>query len=147
MLHGTPKQKVLGDDGGCFAAALAAVNRCGGVLEHPEATHAFKAHGLAKPPRNGGWIRSGLGWVCCVEQGHYGHRARKATWLYYVGVRQPKDLVWGPSSGKHRIDNCRERKRGEARSKLHGAELRATPIEFRNVLLDLAYLSRCYPSV
>lgn len=38
-----------GSDGGCFAAALAAVRRWGGVLEHPAGSHAWAAHGLRKP--------------------------------------------------------------------------------------------------
>jgi len=41
----------VGDDGGCFASALASVRRCGGVLEHPAYSAAFAAHGLPKP----GW--------------------------------------------------------------------------------------------
>lgn len=145
MLHGTPRQKKLGDDGGCFASALAAVNRCGGVLEHPEASHAFRHHGLAKPPRTGGWVRSGIGWVCCVEQGHYGHRARKATWLYYVGGAPP-ELVWGKAYGKMKIDNCQDRIAGIRGKILTAYERRATPIPFRDLLLDLAYLSKCSPS-
>lgn len=48
-----------GDDGGCFAAALAAVRRWSGVLEHPEASHAWSAFGLNAPPR-GGMDRGGL---------------------------------------------------------------------------------------
>ena len=99
---GGPSAKVkrsLGDDDGCFAAALSAVQRWGGVLEHPEASHAWRAHGLLRPPRGGGWIAAGdgLGWTCCVEQGHYGHPARKATWLYSVGCRIAP-LRWGRSA-------------------------------------------------
>lgn len=104
MLHGTPGQKTLGDDGGCFAAALASVRRWGGVLEHPEASHAWKAHGLLRPPKTGGWVPAGDGgWTCCVEQGHYGHAARKATWLYAAHVALP-ELTWGKCEGKTLLD-------------------------------------------
>lgn len=45
-------KRVLGDDNGCFASAYASVNRCGGVLEHPEASHAFfRRFGIPSPPR------------------------------------------------------------------------------------------------
>ena len=99
MLHGTPRQKIKGDDGGCFASALVAVRRFGGVLEHPEASHAWTAHGIAKPPKSGGWIESAGGWTCCVEQGHYGHSARKATWLFCSRVAL-SDPIFGPSKGQ-----------------------------------------------
>ena len=101
------ERRTLGDDGGCFAAAIAAVRRWGGVLEHPEATHAWRAHGVMAPLRGGGWsvAGDGVGWTCCVEQGHYGHRARKATWLYAVGCSLPS-LQWGSSqpAGSVRLD-------------------------------------------
>src|SRR5664279_3277496 len=54
-------RRVKGDDGGCFASALASVRKWGGVLEHPEASHAFAHYGLAKPPKSGGWIPAGDG--------------------------------------------------------------------------------------
>ncbi len=93
-------RRVKGDDGGCFAAALAAVREFGGVLEHPEGSAAWDAFGLMKPPHSGGWVVADWlgGWTCCVEQGHYGHRARKKTWLYANGVSLPS-LRWGPSEG------------------------------------------------
>ena len=53
---GNPTQQprlVLGDDEGCFAAALDAMRRHGGVLEPPEASPA--AFGFLTPPRAGGW--------------------------------------------------------------------------------------------
>ncbi len=49
------------------------------------------------PCVGGGWCKADShGWTCCVEQGSYGHRARKATWLYAVGVELPS-LKWGTS--------------------------------------------------
>lgn len=84
---GGPSAKVkrtLGDDGGCFWNALESVRKFSGVLEHPEASHAWRTYGLTRPLRGGGWSKADDigGWTCCVEQGHYGHPARKATWLY-----------------------------------------------------------------
>lgn len=99
-------RRTKGDDAGCFAAALAAVRRWGGVLEHPEASAAWRAFGLFPPRRRRGWQNADWagGWTCCVEQGHYGHRARKATWLYAFGVELPA-LAWGPSVAHVRLDD------------------------------------------
>jgi hypothetical protein len=143
----------LGDDGGCFTSALRSVRQFGGVLEHPEASHAFKYFALPLPPKSGGWVRdidrgfqAGVAWSCCVEQGHYGHPARKATWLYYVGDNPPPDLIWGPSSGQ-RLDEGFHSKaeRDAARAagikpckRLSKAQNLATPIAFRDVLLGIA---------
>jgi hypothetical protein len=131
-----------GNDGGCFAAALAAVNRWGGVLEHPHATRAWAAHGLTKPkPVETGWQRSGEGWVCEVWQSAYGHRANKATWLYYRGVRAPHELRWSRITGSHQIGFHDQR--GKARNKptLGKREANATPPDFREELLRLAFNS------
>jgi hypothetical protein len=57
--HGStrrPHQYALGDDGGCFEAALASVRRYGGVLEHPADSKAWRWHGLNAPARSGGWV-------------------------------------------------------------------------------------------
>lgn len=107
--HGGPSAKVRktkGDDGGCFAAALAAVRRWGGVLEHPESSAAWRVFGLIRPPHTGGWVVADDvgGWTCCVEQGHYGHRARKKTWLYACRVDLPS-LRWGRSARVVRLDD------------------------------------------
>jgi hypothetical protein len=80
-----------GEDGGCFSAALAAVRRWGGVLEHPAFSAAWPAFMLPAPRARGGWVRGICGgWVCHVEQGNYGHPARKATWLYAYGTVLPE---------------------------------------------------------
>lgn len=153
--HGAPckpHQYRLGDDGGCFKAALQAVRGYGGVLEHPKDSHAWTAFGLTRPPKDGGWVFDGTGWTCCVEQGHYGHPARKATWLYYVGPRKPRDLVWG--RGAQRISPVALARHGYEKARRIGmvamvggkdkTKIRnATPIRFRDALLALAKQSAC----
>ncbi len=140
-------RRIKGDDGGCFASALASVRRCGGVLEHPEASHAYAHFGLTRPPKSGGWVEADMGWTCCVEQGHYGHPARKATWLYYRGHTRPFDLIWGPCLDRVRLDegfhSKEERSRARATGKapvkrLSKAQNIATPIAFARVLVELA---------
>ena len=93
-----PHQYRLGADAGCFATALHAVRIWGGVLEHPKDSHAWRWFGLTKPPPSGGWVTADDvgGQTCCVEQGHYGHMSRKATWLYANSVALP-ELKWGRS--------------------------------------------------
>ncbi|MEL6705871.1 MAG: hypothetical protein AAFP15_16510 [Bacteroidota bacterium] len=151
---GGPSAKVrrkLGDDGGCFAFAWAAVRTFGGVIEHPEASHAWRIFGIPAPPKSGGWIPvSTGGWTCCVEQGHYGHAARKATWLYVFGRPKPPDLLWGPAEGKTRLDpgfhSKAERDAASADDKsvrrLSAQQRISTPKPFRDLLINIARTCR-----
>lgn len=131
-----------GEDGGCFASALASVRRFGGVLEHPAYSDAWAAFGLPAPPRHGGWVR-GLcgGWTCHVEQGRYGHPAKKATWLYAFGVELPV-LRWGhnpDTKSEALVSWCGNHvKSGEVRPRVGKKAASATPKEFRDVLLAIA---------
>lgn len=135
-----------GDDGGCFEAALAAVRRFGGVLEHPAGSKAWAAYGLSTHPRAGGWVNADeFGYTAAVDQGFYGHRAAKATWLY-AAVPDPTALPglrWG-ASGIQLEPTEKERARGrrsgviERMSKL---QREVTPPEFRDLLLSIARLS------
>ncbi len=127
-----------GNDGGCFASAVSSVNRFGGVLEHPAKTRAFKAYGIPEPV-GVGWKRAGLHeWVCEVWQSAYGHRANKATWLYYVGVNPPADLDWNRPIGTHQIGGHDQRGKAANKPTLGKREANATPIAFRDALIDLA---------
>jgi hypothetical protein len=148
--HGStakPHVHRLGEDGGCFAAALTAVRNWGGVLEHPANSKAWEFFGLETPPNRGGWVTADSfeGMTCHVEQGHYGHMSRKATWLYAVNV-DFKDLKWGKSEQRlHPVALERygyEKARrigmmamvgGKDKTKIRNA----TPPEFRDVLVSM----------
>lgn len=141
----------LGDDGGCFSAALRDVRKWGGVLEHPEYSKAWAHFGITKPPRYGGWVKADAydGWTCRVEQGQYGHYAPKGTWLYAVGCEKP-ELRWGVNKvrdedfpreavAKHGIEYCRRAGmlafKGGGRN---SAPRILTPPEFRDLLISMA---------
>lgn len=131
-----------GDDGGCFEAALASVRRWGGVLEHPAYSDAWHEFGLPVPHRAGGWQHGFCGGASCqVEQGRYGHPAKKATWLYAFGAELP-DLRWGYSpdvDSKALVSWCGNRVRsGESRPRVGKRAASATPHAFRDVLLEMA---------
>ncbi|CAB4139637.1 hypothetical protein UFOVP347_49 [uncultured Caudovirales phage] len=149
--HGSPMRPhvhKLGDDGGCFREALHAVRTWGGVLEHPADSKAWDAFGLIKPKRHQGWTDHDAngGRSCYVEQGHYGHVARKATWLYAVGTAYP-ELTWGPC--EQRLHPGLLAKYGYAYARRAGmigvqggkdktAKRNHTPPAFRDLLLTIA---------
>jgi hypothetical protein len=144
----TGKRKQKGDDGGCFEAALASVRRWGGILEHPHGSHAWAHFGLNRPPREGGWIAADFegGWTCCVEQGRYGHYARKPTWLYAVGCKLPS-LDWGESGPRldpaviERMGLARAKRLGEVGARGGGTDSTpriSTPAPFRDLLISVA---------
>jgi hypothetical protein len=85
-----------GIDGGLFEFALGAVRAFGGVLEHPAHSHAFRRFDLGLPSR-GHWSRNIWGdWHTEVDQGSYGHRAQKSTWLLARSPYLPR-LDWEPT--------------------------------------------------
>lgn len=131
-----------GEDGGCFAAALHAVRTWGGVLEHPAYSDAWAAFDLPAPMRGGGWSRGFCGgWTAHVEQGRYGHPAKKATWLYSFGADLPS-LRWGFNPDQQSaalVSWCGNHvKSGENRPRVGKAVAARTPLAFRDVLLGMA---------
>lgn len=138
----------IGDDGGCFASALASVRAHGGVLEHPAESMAWKTHGLDRPPStrkrgvSGAWIETSGGWTTEVAQRNYGHRANKRTWLYYVGSAPPPPLDWSapPPPGAWISTNPRSPRSPENCDVEHmgRAERLRTPPAFRDLLISMA---------
>lgn len=149
--HGStskPHQFKIGEDSGCFATALIAVRNYGGVLEHPAGSLAWKQFGLNCPKLGEGWIKADRfgGYTCSVEQGHYGHFARKQTWLYAAHVDLP-ELIWTASAQRinpKMVDRYGYEKArkigvvamigGKNKTKIRNA----TPEKFRDLLISIA---------
>lgn len=129
---GTP----VAEDGGLFAWALTTLRRCGGVLEHPAQSIAWKTFNLPKP-RHGAWTTDGEFWSCEVHQVAYGHSARKKTWLLYKGASPPMEMNWSSPEPTHQVGggiNTGERQRPRLNDKLN----HITPVEFAKALIALA---------
>ena len=149
--HGStrkPHQFELGDDDGCFEAAVESVGLWGGIIEHPADSHAWAHFGFTAPPRTGGWVPAGKPdwWTCYVEQGFYGHASRKPTWLLAKGVELP-ELQWG--RGEQRIPQWMIDRYGYEKARRIGVvamvggkhkkrKRNATPLQFRDLLLSIA---------
>jgi hypothetical protein len=139
-------RKVKGDDGGCFEHSLRTVRKYGGIIEHPWGSHAWPHFGLNTPLRSGGWITADFhgGWTCCVEQGRYGHYARKPTLLLAYGCDLP-ELNWGISEPnfppeaieKYGLAYCKRAGGGTDSAPRIG-----TPLPFRDLLLSIARTAR-----
>ena len=82
------------------------------------------------------------GWVCEVWQSAYGHRANKATWLYYNGENPPFDLDWSRPKGSHQIGFQDQRGKTKNKPTLGKREANATPVMFRDMLLRLVLHSQ-----
>lgn len=135
-----------GNDGGCFARALEFVRRHGGVLEHPAGSHAWETFKLPRPTFLGWnqpvWAHdlfwpAGSAFSCEVWQSAYGHKARKRTWLYYVGNRRPFDLNWSREPGTHQVGWF-----DRSKPTLGKRAASATPQAFADELIRLAKWSR-----
>jgi len=131
----------VGDDGGCFEAALEAVRAFGGVLEHPRDSIAWTRFELPRPRREG-WVASFFdpGVTTAVDQHAYGHPCKKETWLYYVGPVAPP-MRWARAPGGLPVVSWL---RGAAWHREHGrkvitrTEASATPPAFRDALVAMA---------
>lgn len=131
---GTP----IAEDGGLFERALEQVRLYGGVLEHPAYSLAWDKFDLPRPQR-GHW--SGSLWDAGVtielSQSAYGHKARKRTWLYAVGVDTSIPVLTGDPQPEFAVGagvNLGMNKR----KRIFGAETMATPPAFRDLLVELA---------
>lgn len=110
--------------------AIEAVREYGGVLEHPFASSLWRETDLPLP----GHRDSFGGFTLPIYQGHFGHHAPKATWLYIRGI-EPSQLPAIPfqlqlPEGRIHLNSTKKQRE-------------ATPPLFASWLVDLA--ASCKP--
>jgi hypothetical protein len=154
----------------CGPRAVEQVRRFGGVLEHPKGSKLWDALDLPKPyPHQGDPLPFPFrdawgGFSIQIDQVEWGHVARKATWLYIVGLepadvlaaveqrphrgRQPTHWVSGRRAAQPGASKAREKGwtggAAPAGIKICSANLRRrTPLAFAKWLIALA--SRAHP--
>ncbi len=113
------------------------IRKYGGVLEHPAGSTLFKLLWLPKP----GCFDPYGGYTIQVDQFNFGHKARKRTLLYIVGL-DPNELPKIPvaigepefvvSSSKYKYGDEGYRKR------ITDKERESTPLEFAKFLIQIA---------
>jgi hypothetical protein len=107
--------------------AIDLVRKYGGVLEHPEASKLFDGKILPLPGQ-----RDKFGFSMKICQNWFGHKARKKTYLYIVGI-EPKNIPAYPISfDLPQVQNLRN---------LSKKYREYTPVKFAKWLKDLA--ERC----
>ena len=111
--------------------AVEQIKKNGGVLEHPEFSTLWRAACLPLPGE-----RDDLGgYTLPISQHWWGHRARKNTWLYILGVenRDLPDVPMVLGDASHVIRGGRDRKKPQVTH----AEREHTPIDLALWLVDL----------
>lgn len=155
MAEGSPTHKTeqLGADEGKFHVALQKVRANGGVLEHPQGSHAWRWFNLPTPPRKGWSVPDAYGGRSCyIDQGAYGHPAKKPTWLYAVLPTYPAlnwTRVWDrPRIGGDGFHSSKERARAKAtgrykpKEQVPGEWRWRTPDDLKTALFELAESAR-----
>jgi len=127
----------------CGPAAVRAVQKWGGVVEHPAYSKLWRVMRLPFP---GEFTDEHGGFTLAVEQVSWGHVARKRTWLYVVGVPRAIALAGVRTGGTPTHWVHKHRRRGDGSAvripdgiKSCSQELRRrTPPAFAAWLVDLA---------
>ena len=119
----------------CGPIAVRQVRRIGrGVLEHPADSSLWRFCGLPRP----GELAFDRTFTLEVEQVRWGHKARKRTWLWFVGVdRSSLPPIPPPRQPTHCVDDGAARRDGRppALPGLKAGERHITPPAFARWLV------------
>jgi len=121
--------------------AVLLIRRLGGVLEHPSGSTLWT---VCKMPRPGMLPDKYGGYTIDIDQVYFGHKCRKRTWLYIMGVT-PQCLPPWPINLReptHCIDTS---KRGPHKPRASHADRERTPLAFAWWLVDIARRTKVQP--
>lgn len=117
--------------------AVRKIREFGGVLEHPKTSRLWDVMRLPAP----GDRDCFGGFTLCVDQFWWGHKARKATFLYVVGC-EPKDVPTIPmrlDAVEYTVASKIKKYSGRRTKKeISKKEREATPVDFAKWLIELA---------
>lgn len=116
--------------------AIEKVRKLGGVLEHPQLSTLWR---VAQLPDHGARDEYG-GWTLIIDQYWWGHRARKRTRLYIVGI-DPSELPDMPirlGDATHTVGLWSGRDKARCRPSISKREFESTPPAMAAWLVDLA---------
>ncbi|MBK7337822.1 MAG: hypothetical protein IPJ00_17425 [Saprospirales bacterium] len=114
--------------------AVRQIRKHGGVLEHPEGSSLWKDLGLPCGTQRDKWGGHSLS----VDQSWFGHRARKRTWLYIVGVEPSKIPPYTMNFQPVMFNVNSSLRKGRKLPEISKAEREATPPDFARWLVALA---------
>jgi hypothetical protein len=113
-------------------------------LEHPADSKAWETYSLTRPV-HGDWMpaRDATGriyWVTETWQVDYGHRAKKRTWLIYVGKTRPSPMRFEKKAHTACVSGLRNRTRRITgkHNRVWSTEAKRTPPDFADALVELA---------
>ena len=122
--------------------AVYQVRENGGILEHPANSKLWRE--LSLP--TGTDLDQYGGYTLSVDQFWWGHKARKKTWLYVVGVPRaelpPMPLKFGRAT--HTIGACAKYKSAYKRPEVSHAEREHTPPDLAKWLVSIARMIPTY---
>lgn len=119
--------------------AVQKVRENGGVLEHPAYSALWKAAAL---PRPGAGKDDWGGYSIDIDQCWFGHKARKRTWLYIVGIDIKELNVPLSFDCATHVVGTSKRKNQKSLPEITKAEREHTPKKLAEWLVDLAQKTR-----
>lgn len=128
-IHGLSKGPI--EEKNLAIHALIMVRLYGGILEHPKGSKLWREWNIIQP----GYIDEYGGWTLNIDQFWWGHKCKKNTTLYIVGIH-PREIPTIPYKLDAITHNIGGKKPGL--KQMGKKENEATPIEFAKWLIKIA---------